>query len=569
MANRRSLIWGCLLVALVLCVRVGASNPAWPPDPTDNVPLCTAPEGQNRPRSVSDGAWGAIVAWQDYRNNHWDVFAQRVDARGSVLWATDGVPVCTLGGDQRVPEMVADPIGGAIVVWEDDRPDSGGVYAQRIGAGGASAWTADGVKVCELSEFQYDVNVVSDGTGGAIAAWTDRRGGNRAIFAQRVDRSGDPLWDESGVAVCTSGADHFEPHLVSDGSGGAIVAWKDDRGATVKIYAQRVSGAGDVRWHPGGVALTDTTVWQDWLRTCTDGAGGAMVFFQDARDLTSHVYAQRLAPDGSRLWGVNGAAVCTASGGQQEPRPIPDGAGGAIVAWYDARAGSADIYAQRVDASGAGLWTAAGIPLCTETTSDQYQPRLVSDGAGGAIAVWRDWRNEVIRTDIYAQRIDASGSTHWTADGVPVCTATRNQLGPAPVPDGRGGAIVAWTDERSAENDIYAQRLGPDGSLGAPPSGGRVPRPSGVALSANIPNPFNPGTLIRYRLSRSGPVELSVFDASGRLIRTLIEGPASAGEGNAYWDGTDPAGRAVSSGVYFVRLQATEGVATRKITLIK
>jgi hypothetical protein len=70
----------------------------------------------------------------------------------------------------------------------------------------------------------------------------------------------------------------------------------------------------------------------------------------------------------------------------------PDGAGGAIMVWADGRSGNSDIYAQRADSLGTALWTAGGIAVCADAAY-RTDPRIVSDGAGGAILTWIDYRS--------------------------------------------------------------------------------------------------------------------------------------------------------------------------------
>ena len=91
-------------------------------------------------------------------------------------------------------------------------------------------------------------------------------------------------------------------------------------------------------------------------------------------------------------------------------------------------------------------WQLDGVALCT-VASDQVYPTIVSDGAGGAIVTWVDYRNGT--ADIYAQRVNAAGAPQWTADGVALCTAASDQSSPTIVSDGAGGAIVTWEDSRS------------------------------------------------------------------------------------------------------------------------
>ncbi len=92
-----------------------------------------------------------------------------------------------------------------------------------------------------------------------------------------------------------------------------------------------------------------------------------------------------------------------------------------------------------------------------------------------------------------------------------------------------------------------------------------------LALLGNAPNPFNPQTTIAYTIPADGNGDhaLRIFDARGRLVRTLVRGPAAPGAHRAVWDGRDDAGRATGSGVYFYRLEFAGRNLTGKMTLLK
>jgi hypothetical protein len=116
-----------------------------------------------------------------------------------------------------------------------------------------------------------------------------------------------------------------------------------------------------------------------------------------------------------------------------------------------------------VDSSGAVQWTANGAAICT-ASSRQDIVGLISDGSGGAIITWSDDRTS--QYDIYAQRVDSSGAVQWTADGVAICMASGTQWWPQLTSDGSGGAIITWQDKRSGTNyDIYAQRVDSNGTV--------------------------------------------------------------------------------------------------------
>lgn len=88
-----------------------------------------------------------------------------------------------------------------------------------------------------------------------------------------------------------------------------------------------------------------------------------------------------------------------------------------------------------------------------------------------------------------------------------------------------------------------------------------------VRLDQNSPNPFHPSTSIRFTLAEPGSARVQVYDAAGRLVRTLLEADLPAGEHEVHWGGTDDAGRLVTRGVYFCRLQAGAQTDVRKMQL--
>ena len=250
---------------------------------------------------------------------------------------------------------------------------------------------------------------------------------------------------------------------------------------------------------------------------------------------------------------------------QNTPELISDGAGGAIVTWIDERSGESqyDIYAQHIDASGTVQWIADGVPLCTAAGYQLIQ-EITSDGAGGAIVTWQDDRNDNV--DIYAQHIDASGTVQLTADGIPLCTATGGQQYPGIASDGVGGAVVAWQDDRCGDycRDIYAQQI-----AGVIAGTETLETPKVAFLEQNYPNPFNPQTTIRFGLAGAGSVTLMIYDPAGRLVTTIIDETMPAGHYSETWDGKDSNGSAVSSGVYFYKLDTGSIAQTRKMILLR
>lgn len=96
-------------------------------------------------------------------------------------------------------------------------------------------------------------------------------------------------------------------------------------------------------------------------------------------------------------------------------------------------------------------------------------------------------------------------------------------------------------------------------------TGGRV----SYALHPNTPNPFGRSTTLRFALPRTGQVSLKVYDVTGRLARTLVDGPLQSGMHQRVWDGRRDDGSTVSSGVYFYRLDSRDGSLSRRMILLR
>jgi hypothetical protein len=564
----------------------------------NGVALCTATGDQYSPTIVSDGAGGAIVTWEDLSLY---VHAQRVNASGAVQWATGGVVLSKATVSQWNSRSISDGAGGAIVTWQAHGGSSNyDIYAQRVDASGAVQWTADGVVLCAATGDQEHPAIASDNAGGAIVTWDDGRG-NRNIYAQRVDASGAVQWTADGVVLCAATGHQEDPAITSDGAGGAIAAWIDSRVVgTWDIYAQRVDGSGAVQWIANGMVICAAVGNQGSVAIASDGAGGAIVTWNDLRSGSGgDIYAQYVNVSGAAQWTADGVALCTAAGYQGPPSIVSDGAGGAIVTWPDPRSEDPvnyDVYAQWVSASGAVQWAADGVALCT-AAGDQYPGGIVSDGAGGAIVAWEDSRGG--NFDIYAQRVQgvspvatllASFGARVEASVVrvvwelsePVTGLTfdvlRSSSGPGsfeeiPVAIESNGKAYSFADAKCAPGSILRYRVD------VTESGARrtlfeteaVAVPAGLlALFQNAPNPFNPTTTLRYTLPAPCEATLSIYDAAGRLVVTLVDRERQeAGQHVGMWSGLDSRGRSVPSGVYFSVLTAGKERLSNKMILLR
>jgi hypothetical protein len=564
--------------------------------------------------SVPDGSGGAIFTWSDSRSGVVLVYAQRLDANGSALWAAGGVRVCTSEDTQVFPSITPDGAGGAVIVWRDWRDSClNAIYTQRISPDGSLLWPSEGVALTTCGAEAY--RLVPDESGGAIFIWgraTDPHGSGGGfdlyVYAQRVGADGKKLWREWGVPVCTilrNETDYCHCYdLAADGMGGAVIAWNDRSCGALNVNAQRVDANGCMQWGPGGISLCSAGGSRDYRAIASDGAGGAVLVWNDYRGGSDgKISAQKVDADGSLPWGAGGLPVCTASEAQAAYNIIPDGSGGTIMVWTDNRGGTPGLSAQRMNASGLALWRTDGVPVCTAGGNIGICS-TVSDGAGGAIIGWSDDRNnyppDFIRGDVYAMRVTASGdlaatllqshSAAFTEAGITIeWTLFELDAGAAFFVERAAGASAPFIELPSdgitanglsflfvdadwESEAIYRYRVGYElgGERTTLFETDPITTPSmPITLSQNSPNPFNPSTTISFYLPSRGVVALSVYDVTGSLVARLVNEERSAGRHSVLWNGTNQSGERVSSGIYFCRLQAGKEIRLRKMALLR
>ncbi|MCJ7556708.1 MAG: hypothetical protein MUP90_07315, partial [Gammaproteobacteria bacterium] len=486
----------------VLVVRAGtpADRVQFISNGSSPVPIVSDPANQHQHSMTTDGAGGAIVAWRDTRvpltgtvSVWWEqetvIYAQRVLSSGKILWAVDGIPVVDLTRPisqvfylHSQPAVVADGVGGALIGFLNDAGDFPGVYVQRINQSGEIVWRDRyryGHEIANVYQDLMDTLVMAgDGAEGAIVVWglyTDKGG---RLYAQRVGKSGDKLW-ESSVPLFTNFQNDtaFDPRVVSDGLGGAIIVWRDYRNsAAAGVYAQRLNKDGDKLWGVNGVPVaviaSDDVLFKPQVAVESDGSGGAFITWDSKAANQTKVYAQYLDENGDQHWPASVLLSDHTEPGStvdsSQPVIARDGSGGVYVVWR--RHSPVSVRAQRVSPDGTLLWGdthTRGVNLSSDSaymSADNIS--VVSDGEGGAFAAWECGYSD--GTNIYhnlcVQHLHQTGGILCGAAGVEIAPVREAGTGLALVQSQTQGAIAAWKDLPALSSldhfDIYAQLAG-------------------------------------------------------------------------------------------------------------
>jgi len=399
-----------------------------------------------------------------------------------------------------------------------------------------------------------------DGAGGALVACSDSLH-EADVRAHHVLANGtlDPAWPTGGTMLCDAPHDQLSTAMVSDHNNGAIVVWDDRRsGTSFGVYAQhvRADGTVDPAWPAQGRVVCDTAFDQTGGQAVTDGAGGAIVIWNDHRHLNDDLYAQHVQASGGLdpSWPANGRVVCLASGDQNVSSAIADGTGGLLAAWMDERSGGWHPYAQHMSAGGAAdpSWPGDGRELTTNY-DDQYSPVLASDLMGGAIAMWLDYF--YVPEAIVGVHVQADGALDpsWPTGGQRICWTSGGRSYPSIASDGVGGAIAVWSDDRaSTRPDLYAQRVTRYGVLGGSVTSVGPGEPATIALRVLGGQPLRGDRVaIEFERVGSGPATLGLWDVAGRLIASADVSALASGRRTL----TLASGSPLRGGVYFVRLR--------------
>jgi hypothetical protein len=488
----------------------------WNSNVTVNTTVSAVARSQSNVHLVTDSKGGAIIVWDDTRTStltSTDVYAQRISNAGDPRWTINGLAVCNNPATQRSAAITDAGNGSCIIAWEDSRSGNYDIYAQKIDSSGNLMWTANGVALCSGSTNQKNPKIISDNAGGAIVVWEDSLSFYWDVTAQRISSVGLSMWGTNGTTICNASNSQINPKLDVDGAGGAIITWQDKRNSlNYDIYAQRVNASGAVQWTANGELVCNALNSQTGPRIEPDGSNGAYIAWIDKRNgIDYDIYCQRLNSTGVPQWTTNGVAICTATGNQSAVDIKNIGAAGLMLAWKDTRITNEVIYAQLVSPGGTVQMSANGISISSSLRA--LNPNVVNDGLGGAIVAWQD--STSLGWNITSQKINSGGIIQWPAGGVTVSNAPDDQTDVVQVKDLSGGAIFAWTDHRNGSNDdVYAQHINSDGTSAV---GIHENIFSGSDLIFCFPNPANDHINILSSISFLMS-EINIIDVTGKTI---------------------------------------------------
>lgn len=406
--------------------------------------------------------------------------------RPAWAWPAEGVLIApNPTALQSRPHVIADPAGGAYVIWEDSRHGRRDLYGQRIGPQGlpSPGWPDTGLLISAGTGGRHHAGLLCS-DGGLVTAVGD----SPHLFRLRPDGTAPSGWPAAGFRA-QLGAPLWVPGTlawVADDTVAILARWAIllDGANTHTLTSQCISvrdespafvtdSLGFLAFQQRGLFVTD-------VQLLGDSPHRQFIPFGTARlsghgDLELEILSTSL--DGVTWrsgWTLEGRALATGDCTQQSAYSIADGFGGHYIAWADGRSAGPcistpwdeDVRLQHILESGEAApgWPMDGFVI-GGSAEKQTSPVITRDSEGGLYVAWLD-RGPVseYRARALLIRLQANGAVWpgWDASGLPLAASSDDQGAVAVVADSRGGVFVKYNDR--AMPSIVLHHVLPDGS---------------------------------------------------------------------------------------------------------
>jgi len=345
------------------------------------------------------------------------------------------------------------------------------VLAMVAGINAQAQWTTDlttNTYVRATSSGDVSSSYVTDGPDGSTySCWFENGTGAYQLRMQRLDASGNRMWDDAGLIV----SDHpqntalFRSDMKSDADGNAIVAFQDQRTGSLDVVAYKIGPDGSFLWGADGIELPTPGTTGIGPSVAALSNGNTAIAWT-TNNSPGKVAVQLVGPTGTLLLAT--PILITASTAVSRAKPVATSDGGFILQYVISN-GSFGIppgtmYAQRYDAAGTAVW-ATPIQVSSKAIAFFYFPEPIPDGHGGFYLAFNTSNpDNASFTDIYVQRVRPNG-TLWSTDGTRMDNSSTTQKFTA----GHGLAVVndvdglmvplQVTDGAQGQSGLSVQRL--------------------------------------------------------------------------------------------------------------
>lgn len=460
-----------ILLISILMVAVASGFSQWSSNTAVNLELAGLNAGPMQTATTTDGK--TFVAFYSSIGGNFDMRVQLLDANGNKLFGPDGIVVNNFptGSATFVYNVCLGPENSFIIACQDQRNTSNGAVLIMVTQAGTLPWGIGGIYLgAGLAPYPTLLS-----TGDILVAWNNT--GNKVSY-QKISAAGIAAWASPKVVQLTVGTTVFGSTAavpVANSAGGfMMVMQRRGTGVSGTLYAQRYNSNGDSLW-TNYLQLSNQTT--STTRTYSVVAEADTIYYGYYSSVGSRFnsFVQRINPDGTLPWGINGAPFSTYSGTQpsNQTTNIAHSPGSpyiwSVCSYSNSAQSQYGIYVQKFNVvTGARLFNADG--------KEVYAISAALDRQEGTLALIDDaplFMSYDANYKIYATRLNTNGDFVWISNRLELSSTTAGGSTPKGrfnfTPAVNNQAVAVWNENRGTELRAYAQNITGAGSTGPLP----------------------------------------------------------------------------------------------------
>jgi len=458
-------------------------NTLWSPSDENGVVVCSAEGEQFNPKISNVTNTISAIVWEDRRldpNNN-DIYIQFINEDGSLVLDAGGLLICGSSANQSSPRVKGES-GNAFVIWEDYRnnPVDIDVYAQKIQTDGNIVWETDGKPICAINGNQTSPRLSTDGFGGVYFTWMDERTAAAPeidIYLQHIASDNTFSFATHGLAICTAPGKQFAPVVRPDSFGGGMTVWGDQRTGSIGLFVQHILPGSGITLSVNGLQVyfgidgNTKSVSSVYL-----GDDRNLIYWEDHRWGSSHPSVYGIVVDSEfdevvEEYGTSSAIPLGTNPYSSFPKIVRSGTHLFMNFETTDEFGTHFQYYTILDIT--NFFEPIGDPMgqpfyIPSFASDQRHSRLMTGDDGSIYVAWSDVRFDLSFSYlVFVQKYDASGNPLWTTDGVLAGAMAGDNIVYDLITIPGGGCIVTWLQDNMGDQDFFSQMLDPDGTVSA------------------------------------------------------------------------------------------------------
>ncbi len=448
----------------------------WPTTSTPSLPIGDFANEQTLTKIAATSDGGCYLGWFDSRSGGYAVYLQRLDAAGVEQWPHGGILVSNNPQSTSLVDwdLLCDSDDHCVLSFTDTR--AGGdldIYAYRITPAGAQLWGANGVAVSNNSDYEPNPRICESDAGDFVVTWANTA--TRMVMHQRLGRaSGTPAFAGDGIAYAgDTGASPGFVRIAAGVGGSVILSWVRTTAfsGNKHIHAQQFDLTGAPQWG-GGTRLpvfdSNSVPIAFEPRLLPDGSGGALLGWHFAVGSLFSARVQHVSAAGVELFPHNGVDVSTSTNSKFDPALVwQSGTAELFVVWNERNVAQTSwgLFAQKFDAAGVRQWGVGGVTLLPINTTVKFAPVAAPYGSSGVATSVLVENLGLQQKSVQVFALDGTGAQAWAGPTL-ACTFASDKLRLAHATTKSGASLLAWTDQRSGAADVYAAAVDATGAIG-------------------------------------------------------------------------------------------------------